>query len=154
MGIPFLKVLPEDAAIQIQKQAEKGYSIKYAMTGEHDSVGGPSGVTDTMVTEWIKRMNDWSHETRLILLKVYESPNYMYKFLETTPNVISIDSEERRYTNLKHQLVERIEALNSFVDFIIQNSNPTFTTGDNIKTQINLYPKRDINIAGRNIKTE
>lgn len=75
----------------------------------------------------------------------------MYKFLEAPPNTIST-SEDSRFTNLKFGLLERVETLNKYVDFIIQHSNPTLSIENNL-TYMNLNPERDVNIAGRDVNT-
>jgi hypothetical protein len=151
MAIKFLQVSPEIAVESIQDQARKGYALRHAMQSEHDMVGS-SGVTDDLVAIWIDRINKWSQESKDILLKTFYSATYMYKFIETTPNIIH-GSEEQRFTNLRHGLIQRVGKLDDYVDFIIGHSNPTFTFENNI-TYLNLNPKRDINIAGRDIRSD
>lgn len=151
MAIQFLRVTPEQAVETIQECAQKGYATKLVIQKEHDEVG-PLNITDSMVTGWIKRINDWTEETRHILLNIYTSPNYMYKFLETTPNLIST-GEEQRFVGLRHGLLQRVEKLNEYVDFIIQNSNPALSINNEL-TYLHLNPERDLNIAGKDIKTE
>ena len=97
MAIAFLKIPPEDAVTRLQECARKGYATRHAMQSEYDGVGH-GNITDTMVTDWINRINNWINETRQELLNIYDSPNYMYKFLEAPPNTIST-SEDRRFTN-------------------------------------------------------
>lgn len=152
MGIKFLKRTPENAVALLQEQARKGYAIRHSMKREHDDVGGASGVTDTLVADWTNRAHTWREETRQILLDVYESPNYMYKFIEIKPNTIFSTSEEERYTNIKDVLIQRVETLNYFIDFIINNSNVSFSIENNI-TYLNINPERDINVAGRDVTT-
>lgn len=151
MAIRFLQVSPEVAVETIQDNARKGYALRHAMQLEHDKVGSPE-ITDVHVTDWIDRINKWSVETQELLLKTFYSATYMYKFLETTPNLIS-GSEDQRFSNLRHGLLQRISKLDDYVDFIISHSNPTFTLENNT-TYLNLNPNRDVNIAGRDIKTE
>lgn len=148
MAIAFLKTSPEEAVTRLQESARKGYATRHAMQDEYKKAGH-GNITDSMSTDWINRINNWINETRLELLDIYESPNYMYKFLEVPPNTISTN-EDPRFTNLKFGLLARVETLNGYVDFIIQHSNPTLSIQNNL-TYMHLNPERDLNMAGRDV---
>lgn len=151
MAIEFLQVSPEEAVIRLQRYAESGYALRHAMQGEYDRAGH-GNITDTMITDWINRINSWTEETKQVLLSIYSSPNYMFRFLEVSPNIIST-AEDRRFTDSKSGLLVRIGTLNSYIEFIIQHANPSFTFQNNV-TLLHLNPKRDLNIAQRDINTE
>lgn len=150
MGIQFLQVTPETAIEELWEAIRKGYATRHSMQGEYDKANGI--VTDSMVTEWINRINNWATETKDKLMNIYATPNYMYKFLEIVPNVIS-NGEEGRFYNLKAGVLQRVAKLESFADFLITHSDPTFSTQNNI-TYIHLNPERDVNLAGRDVNTK
>ena len=152
MAIDFLQVSPEEAVIKLQEQARKGYASKLAMQAEYNEAGHEN-INNTMVADWTNKVHTWIEETRQVLLEIYSSPNYMYRFLEAPPNVIST-SEDKRFTNIKHALLSRIKTLEGYTEFIIQHSNPVLSITKNDVAVLNLNPNRDLNIAGRDVKTK
>jgi len=151
MAIDFLKLPPEEAVVRLQEYARKGYALKLVLQSEYNKAGH-GNISDEMIASWTHKVNDWAEEIRKGLLEIYSSPNYMYRFLEVPPNIIST-VEDRRFTNIKHGLLHRISTLESYSEFIIQHSNPSLSITKKQITVLNLNPQRDLNIAGRDVKT-
>ncbi len=151
MSIQFLRVTPEEALQRLEVCANKGYATKLVIQHQYDKAGH-GNITDEFISDVLNRVNGWSLETKNELLEIYFSPNYMYNFLETEPNLIST-AEESRFYDTKASLLQKVNKLMGYIDFIIQHSNPTLSLQNNV-TYMHLNPERDLNVAGRDVNTE
>lgn len=148
MGLKFLNVSLEEAWRRLDVCANKGYATKLVIQEQYDRAGHDN-ITDELLTDMMNRIHKWTLETKEELLQIYSSPNPMYNFMETEPNVIST-AENPKFRGIKVMLLQRVNKLMGYIDFIIQHSNPTFSLQNNV-TYMHLNPERDLNVAGRDV---
>jgi len=119
MSLPFLKVSPEEAVVQIQGMSLAGYQLKDAINAEHEKarIAGGTALIDAAPT-WVERCNNWINECLGKLEAIYESQVYAYEFRDADAlNTVTMSGNPTR-SHVVFGIQYRINKLSEYERFI------------------------------------
>lgn len=119
MGLPYLKVEPDEALKVIDECIVAGYRVKDEISNEYhnDKEGAQAKIDD-----WRKRAWSWATETIENLGKVFVSEKELYNFRDARPP-FGATAENVQYVGIVDTMKARIDKLNAYDEKISQNFN-------------------------------
>lgn len=141
MGIPYLKIQPEEAIQILDDCIVGGYQIKDKITQAYYSAKEKA---DENITEWQEFSNDWANNTIKKLETVFVSQKESYNFRDAPPPFCAT-SENVQYVGIVSYLKARIDKLNEYDAYIRKQFNikieviegdKIIQQGDNSKVEI------------------
>jgi hypothetical protein len=116
MGLPYLKVQPEQAVQTLDKCIVSGYQIKDKITEQYIS---NKQKADEKIQEWEELAGGWALKTVKELEGVFVSQKELYNFRDAQPT-FGATMENVQYVGIKKILQARINKLNEY-DMYIRN---------------------------------
>jgi len=117
MGIPYLKIQPEEAIQELDKCIVEGYQIKDKITQEYHTERAKA---DERIPEWQRIANDWLNNTIQKLETVFVSQKELYNFRDAHISPLMISNTNIKWNNIINRLQARIDKLNEY-DVYIRN---------------------------------
>jgi len=142
MGIPYLKIQPEEAIRELDKCIVEGYQARDKITQAYYSAKERA---DENIAEWQELSNDWANNTIKKLKTVFVSQKEWYNFRDAPPP-FGATSENVQYVGIVSYLKARIDKLNEYDTYIRNQFNikmefigrdKIVQQGDNSQVKIN-----------------
>lgn len=114
MGLPYLKIQPEQAIQTLDECIVSGYQIKDKITQEYYA---EKTKADERIPEWRRMANDWTNNTIQKLETVFVSQKELYNFRDAEPP-FGATSENVYYVGIVSRLKVRIDKLNEYDSYI------------------------------------
>ena len=119
MGLPYLKIQPEEAIQTLDGCIVRGYQIKDQITQAYYS---DKTQAEQKIPEWQKMANDWANDTIQKLGGVFVSQKELYNFRDAEPP-FGATSENVRYVGIVSHLKARVDKLNEYDSYIRNQFN-------------------------------
>jgi len=119
MGLPYLKVQPEEAIQTLDECIVSGYQIKDQITQAYYS---DKTQAEQKIPEWQKMANDWVNDTIQKLGEVFVSQKELYNFRDAGPP-FGATSENVHYVGIVSRLKARVDKLNEYDSYIRNQFN-------------------------------
>jgi len=119
MGIPYLKIQPEESIQIIDELIVSGYKLKEKISSEYAL---DVNNADSKIAEWRRQSNDWCGVALLDLEKVFVSQKELYNFRDAAPP-FGATSQNPHYVEIVRKIKARIDKLNEYDTYIRNQFN-------------------------------
>ncbi len=144
MGLPYLKIEPEQAIMILDECIVSGYRIKDKISQEYYS---NKEQADQKIPEWQKLANDWANSTIQKLEIVFVSQKELYSFRDARPP-FGATSENIKYIGIISHLQARTDKLNEYDLYIRNQFNVKLEVGRDLIIQQGNNPQIEIENQG------
>lgn len=119
MGLPYIKIQPEEALQILDNCIVSGYQAKDKITQEYYSDKQKAAEN---IARWQKIATDWANDTIQKLGEVFVSQKELYNFRDAEPP-FGATSENVHYVGIVSRLKARVDKLNEYDSYIRNRFN-------------------------------
>lgn len=121
MGLPYLKIQPEEAIRLIDHCIVTGYQVKDEINNEY--FNDKTNVTDEKISRWDAKSNSWANDTLKILATIFVSLKESYNFRDAPTSALMRNGTNIKWNGIINQIEARISRLNQYDTDIRTNFN-------------------------------
>lgn len=121
MGLPYLKLQPEEAIRLLDHCIVTGYQVKDEINNEY--FNDKSNVTDEKIVLWSEKSKNWANETLQTLAIIFVSLKESYNFRDAPTSPLMRNGTNVKWNGIINQIEARISKLNQYDTDIRTNFN-------------------------------
>ena len=145
MSIKFLEVTPERAVAVLVQCIENGWAAHEALWDIAAKNRTNGQISKEEQEKWDRIGKTWRIETEKKLKEIYTSTRHAFKFRKRQINSGMVDGENQDFTRIENGIINRIEILDAYLEFILAHSEPKLTIKGDIYLQVGDLNRQDIN---------